>query len=79
MAGQLHELGVRIVGDLDDLGPRRTGAPAAAPPTDGELLDAAVDALIRLADATDDLARTVGGEHYGDTVRSVGGRGRPQP
>ncbi|HSS67618.1 MAG TPA: hypothetical protein VLK34_03635 [Nocardioidaceae bacterium] len=79
MAGRLDELGVRIVGDVDDLMPRMTGSTAAAPPSDDELLDAAVDALIRLADATDDLARAVGGERYGDTVRAVGGRGRPQP
>jgi hypothetical protein len=80
MADRLRELGVRVVGDLDDLLPGAwSGQAPPTPPSESELVDSAVDALIGLATATDDLARTVGRESYGDTVRTVGGRGRAQP
>jgi hypothetical protein len=80
MADRLRDLGVRVVGDLDDLMPRGSGvaAPTAAP-SDSELLDSAVEALIGVVHAADDLARTVGRDSYGDVVRSIGGRGRAQP
>jgi hypothetical protein len=79
MGDRLRALGVRVVGNLDDLTPRDVPTASVEPPSDGELLDAAVDALIGVADAADDLARTVGGDRYGDMVRSIGGRGRAQP
>jgi hypothetical protein len=80
MAGRLRALGVRVVGDLDDLMPRAVdGAAPAAAPSESELLDCAVDAIIGVAEAADDLGRAVGGDRYGDTVRTVAGRGRAQP
>jgi hypothetical protein len=79
MGDRLRATGVRVVGDLDDLTPHDAPGAPVAMPSDGELLSAAVDALIGVAAAADDLARTVGGERYGDTVRSIGGRGRAQP
>jgi hypothetical protein len=80
MAADLTALGVRVVGDLADLAPSQTSAgDPAPPPSDADLLDAAVDALIGLADAADDLARLVGPERFGDTIRSVAGRGHGQP
>jgi hypothetical protein len=87
MAERLTALGVRVVGDLHDIVPDEVAdddpgggsEPTGHDPSDAELLDAAVDALIGLADAADETARAVGGHRFGEVVRSVAGRGRPQP
>jgi hypothetical protein len=80
MADGLRALGVRVVGDLDDLIPADAAQQEPVPEvSDAELLDAAVEALIGVVSATDDLARTLGADQYGPAVRSVAGRGRGQP
>jgi hypothetical protein len=85
MVRGLRDAGVPVVGDLEELlptalvGGQSEPAGHAFAPSDAALLDAAVDALIGLAEAADELARMVGRDAYGDVVRTVGGRGRPQP
>jgi hypothetical protein len=79
MAEELRTSGVRVIGDLDELSPQRDGDDAVAISSEDEVLAAAVDALIGMADAADELARHAGPDKYGDIVRAVGGRGRGQP
>jgi hypothetical protein len=83
---ELVEMGVDVVGDLSDLAPAEP-PPAAAPeptttasmPTEAELLDVAIDAVIGVLRAADELAHGLGDERYGDAVRAIAGHGRPQP
>jgi hypothetical protein len=82
MSDALVASGVRVIGDLEDLIPREADppvVPSTPDVSDAELLDAALDVLIGLAQATDDLARGLGRDQYGDAVRAIGGQGRGQP
>jgi hypothetical protein len=39
----------------------------------------AIDAVIGVLRAADELAHGLGDERYGDAVRAIAGHGRPQP
>jgi hypothetical protein len=66
--------GVRVVGTLEDLMPTVVFGPESGPvePSDGDLLNAAIDALIGVSRAADELARDLGGDRYQDVVRASG-------
>ena len=70
----LARLGVRVVGDPTDLMPTASGAAGAADPggaSDAELLAVALDAVVGLAEALDELARASEGERPGDVLRRL--------
>lgn len=71
---ELEATGVRVVGDLNDLVPTGDGEADAADPgqtPNADLLAAALDAVIGLTAAVDDLAREVDPERHGEVLRRL--------